>query len=64
MQLTQEALNEFKQIYREDLGINLTNEETLGLATSFFNLMQAVYRPLPDDESYSEDCTPDQDVVD
>lgn len=63
MQLTQEALNEFKQIYRQDLGITLTNEQALDLATSFFNLMQAIYRPLPDDEPYNKPCAHDPDAV-
>ena len=60
MQLSQDAIHEFKKIYREEYGITLTNGQALELATSFFNLMQAVYRPLPDEE----DCTPAQDVID
>ena len=47
MQLTQEALDEFKEIYRQDYGITLTNEQALELAISFFSLMRAVYKPLP-----------------
>ena len=58
MQFSKEALNEFRQIYREDLGITLTDKEALELATSFYTLMQTVYRPLPD-----ESCTRDPGVL-
>lgn len=49
MHLTQQALNQFKAIYRQDYGITLTDPETLELATSFFTLMQTICRPLPDE---------------
>ena len=49
MHFSQEALAKFKAIYAEDYGIALTDEEALSLATSFFNLMKAVYTPLPDE---------------
>jgi len=49
MQLTKDAIDEFKQIYSEDYGITLTDPQALELATSFFTLMQAVFRPLPDE---------------
>ena len=57
MQLTQEAIDEFKQIYREEYDIALTDEQALELATSFFHLMQAIYRSLPDRTCPSENGT-------
>ncbi|PIR50180.1 hypothetical protein COU79_00895 [Candidatus Peregrinibacteria bacterium CG10_big_fil_rev_8_21_14_0_10_54_7] len=51
---TSQALNEFKEIYREDYGITLTDQETLEKATSFFTLMQAICRPLPDEPHTNE----------
>jgi hypothetical protein len=47
MQLSHEELEEFKRIYREEFDTELSDEKTLELATSVFNLMKVVYRPLP-----------------
>ena len=45
MQLSQDAIQEFKKIYREEHRVTLTNDQALELATSFFNLMQACTAP-------------------
>ncbi len=58
MQLSQEDIEEFKAIYRKDYGTTLTDGEALDLATSFFHLMLAIYRPLPD-----ESCDPGASTV-
>jgi len=47
MQLTPQAIQEFRKIYRDELGEELTGEEAVELATSFANLMRVVFRPLP-----------------
>ena len=57
MQLTQEAIDEFKEIYQKEYDITLTDEQALELATSFFHLMQVIYRPLPDRTCPSENGT-------
>lgn len=58
MHLSPKAIEDFKKIYREDYDIELTDGEALELATSFFNLMRVIYRPLP-----TEDCTDTADVL-
>ena len=52
------AIEEFKAIYREDFGVVLADEDALTLATSFYGLMQAIYRPLP-----VTDCKQKEEVV-
>ncbi len=51
---------EFKQIYRDDHGITLTDQETLELATSFFTLMQTICRPLSDEQNTTNEQPPDE----
>lgn len=58
MQLSQQAIQDFKRIYREDYSIILSDEEAVALAASFFNLMRIICRPLPD-----ENCRDDDDVL-
>jgi len=58
MQLSPQAIQDFKQICREDYHAILSDEEALTLATSFFNLMRIICRPLPKD-----DCGPPDDVL-
>jgi hypothetical protein len=58
MSLSPQAIAEFKQIYREDYGITLTDAETLELATSFFNLMRVICRPRP-----GRDCERVEEMV-
>ena len=58
MQLTQEDLEEFKKIYREEFDTALSDAQALELATAALNLMSAIYRPLPD-----ATCTPEHGTV-
>lgn len=48
MSLSPQAIQEFKEIYRQDYGVILTDAEALELAASFFNLMQTIFKPLPE----------------
>lgn len=41
-----QALNEFKQIYKEEYGIELDNQTALEKAERLLMLMRAVYRPI------------------
>lgn len=41
-----QALNEFKQIYKEEYGIELDNQTALDKAERLLMLMRAVYRPI------------------
>lgn len=57
MQLTQEDIEEFKQIYRQEYGTEISDAQALELATAALNLMQAIYRPLPEEICNSENGT-------
>ena len=58
MQLSPKAIEDFKKIYREDYDIELADGEALVLATSFFNVMRVICRPLP-----ADDCNDTADVL-
>lgn len=45
--LPAEAVQEFKQIYQNEIGKELSDQEALELAISFFNFTKAVYKPIP-----------------
>ena len=48
MELSKQSIQEFKQIYLEDYGIKLTNEQAFELACKFFAMMQVVCRKIPE----------------
>lgn len=48
--LSREAINEFKQIYREEYGQELSEQEAVKLATEFITFFKAIYRPIPKNE--------------
>jgi hypothetical protein len=47
MKLSKEALKEFKDIYFEEYGKKLNEEETQEKASKLLVLMKAIYKPLP-----------------
>jgi hypothetical protein len=47
-----QALNEFKQIYKEEYGIELDNQTAMEKAERLLMLMRAVYRPMKPKGSY------------
>jgi hypothetical protein len=49
--LSKESIEEFKEIYKKDYGVDLTNEEATKFATKFLNLMKIVYRPIKKSDS-------------
>lgn len=46
MKLSKEALTEFKQIYKEEYGIELTDSEALDKAITLLRLFKAIYKPI------------------
>lgn len=46
MQVSPKALAEFKEIYRERFGKELTDQEAYDSASSLLRLMDVVYRPI------------------
>ena len=51
--LTPGLLEEFKQIYRREFGVLLSDEDALSRAITFLNLFEAIYRPIPSDDRAS-----------
>ena len=45
--LSQEAIDEFKQIYQEVYGVDLDNKSALEKAIKLLTLFKAIYRPIP-----------------
>ena len=58
MELTPKAIADFKRIYYEECGEQLTDKKAVELATAFFTLMAAVYRPIP-----KESCELEKNMV-
>lgn len=44
--LSQQALNEFKEIYKSEFGEEIDDKTALDLATRLLNLMKVIYRPI------------------
>jgi len=44
MQLTKKQLDEFKHIYKEECGINLSDSEALDKATNLVHLFEIIYK--------------------
>jgi len=44
--VSQQALNEFKQLYKEEYGIILDNQKAMELAERLLGLFRAIYRPI------------------
>jgi len=55
MQLSKEALEEFKRIYEAEFEEKISDQEATEKATRLINLMRVIYRRLPED---SEDKYP------
>lgn len=47
MGLSKEAINEFKAIYREEFGEEISDAEAQELGESLISLFKIIYRPLP-----------------
>lgn len=45
--LSPEAIQEFKQLYREEFGEELPDQAALEKATKLINLFKVIYRPIP-----------------
>ena len=48
MGLSQEAINEFKKIYRRELGEEISNEKARELGEDLISLFRIIYRPIPE----------------
>ncbi len=54
MILNQKALEEFKQIYLEETGEPISDQQANETASDLVNLMKIIYRPLPKNYSAQE----------
>lgn len=50
MQLSKQALEEYKKIYKKETGKELSDQEALDQATNLLMVFDAVYRPIPKDK--------------
>jgi len=48
--IPQKTLDEYKRIYKEKTGEDLSDQEALEQATKLITLVKAVYRPIPKPE--------------
>jgi hypothetical protein len=57
MTLTNKAIKDFQELYRDDYGISLEFEEAKKMAIAFMVQMSAVYKPIPQDHfnNYNND---------
>jgi hypothetical protein len=45
--ITRELLEEFKELYRKEFGVKLSDENALKRALNVLQLFEAIYRPIP-----------------
>ena len=55
MEISKEELEEFKKIYKEEFGEDLSDEEAREVAQRLLGFIKLVYRPLPKDKEPEED---------
>jgi len=56
LEIDQDALQEFKEIYQAEFGKTLSDAEALEMGQRLLRLFQIIYRPIPGDP----DCIVDQ----
>lgn len=58
MQISREALDEFKKIYEEEFGEVISDAEALEMGQRLISLFEIIYRPLPSELDPSEHRDP------
>jgi hypothetical protein len=51
MELSQKAVEEFKEIYQKEFGKKLSDSEAQELAENLISLFKIIYRPIPGQKS-------------
>jgi len=46
MSLSKEAIEEFKEIYRQEFGEEISDQKALELALNLLNLFKVIYKPI------------------
>jgi len=47
---SKEAIEEFKKIYKKEFGEELSDQDATERATKLLNLMEVIYKPIPQKE--------------
>jgi hypothetical protein len=55
MALSKEAIEEFKEIYREEFGKQISDAEAQEMGESLISLFKIIYRPIPEEKRNQED---------
>jgi aldehyde:ferredoxin oxidoreductase len=50
MQLSKEVIEEFKQIYKQEFGEEISDQEAMEKATRLINLMRIICKRIPEDK--------------
>ncbi len=51
MDISKKDLDEFKRIFKQDYGEELSDEEAYRIACKLITLFKAIYRPIPKDKN-------------
>jgi hypothetical protein len=52
MQLSTEAIEEYKRIYKTEFGKEISDQEAHEQTSSLLQLFKIIYRPIPEKEEY------------
>lgn len=52
-QLSREAIDEFKTIYKDEFGVELTDDEVKEIATRLLRFFGILHKPMPGEEAGS-----------
>jgi hypothetical protein len=50
-QVSREAIDDFKQIYKDEFGVELTDDEVKELATQLLRFFGILHQPLPGEDA-------------
>jgi hypothetical protein len=50
MPLSQKAIDEFKEIYKKEIGEDISDDEARELGQNLIDLFKIILRPIPDDK--------------
>lgn len=62
MRLSKEAIEEFKEIYYQEFGERISDEEAQELGASLLSLFKIIYRPLPKADKLNDANESDKDL--
>jgi len=55
MSLSETAIKGFKEIYYEEFGVMISDEEAEEKGTNLISLFKIIYRPIPDEEEKKDE---------